>query len=67
MLRFDPNKKSIIEKSHAYARSVDFPLCNMVLTPRITGANIFVEELGMPASIMIFVEQLGIQVCLLQL
>jgi len=44
--RFNPDNKSVIEKSHAYARSIDFPLCSKVLTPRITGANIFVEELG---------------------
>lgn len=44
--RFNPNNKSAIDKSHAFARSIDFPTCTKVLTPRLTGANIFVEELG---------------------
>lgn len=44
--RFNPDNENALEKSHAYARSIDFPECTRVLTPRITGANIFVEELG---------------------
>lgn len=44
--RFNPDNKQALEKSHAYARSIMFPECTKVLTPRITGANIFIEELG---------------------
>ena len=45
--RFDPTNKAVIEKSNAYARSLqNFPECTKVLTPRITGTNIFVDELG---------------------
>lgn len=44
--RFNPDKKKIIDTSHAYARSLGLKECDLVLTPRITGANLCLEELG---------------------
>ena len=44
--RFDPENEAALAKSKAYARSIGFPECTKVLTPRVTGANMFVEELG---------------------
>ena len=44
--RFNPENERVLAKSRSYAQSIGFPECTKILTPRVTGANIFVEELG---------------------
>ena len=44
--RFNPDNTKAIEKSQAYARSMGYPELTKVLTPRVTGTNLFIEELG---------------------